>query len=278
MTDGTVEFKPAAAAVLTDPVGMEERLVPCRGGMVYLNGEGALPRGSEWHGDPTRLLLGELDGCRCSLLELAPEADIPAQWRATELRRALAVLDFPSRIVAARGRELGHWRQFRRYCGQCGAMTEDLAGECARRCPGCGAVFYPALAPAVITAIFHPDGRLLLAHNRKFRSGVYSLIAGFVEPGEPLEEAVRREIAEEIGVTVRNIRYFGSQSWPYPNSLMIGFTAEYLDGELRPDGTEIESAGFFTPETMPEIPAPGSIARTMIERWLQTYPKGIANG
>ena len=134
-------------------------------------------------------------------------------------------------------------------------------------CPACGMRYYPQLAPAVITAVLR-EGRILLAHNRNFQPGMYGLIAGFVEAGESAEDAVAREIREETGIEVGNIRYFSSQCWPFPNSLMLGYYADYVSGEARPDGIELESLGWFSAGNMPQIPPPGSIARRLIEDYL----------
>lgn len=283
-------FYPAAAVIDRNPPEPEEILVIFRGDDLVLDTDGSLPRGGDWcRGvERKRLILGRIGRVRCSLLEwggggrdgggeneVAEMEDLPENFRVQNLRSALLQLPFEARIAVCRGRELAYWRRNRHFCGRCGSELEDLVEECARRCPSCGTVFYPTLSPAVIVAVTSEDGRLLLAHNRKFRDGMYSLIAGFVEPGETMEEAVRREVAEEVGLSVRNIRYFGSQSWPYPNSLMAGFTAEYAGGEVHPDGVEISDAGFFTPESAPELPSPGSIARTMIDHWIANYGKRI---
>ena len=234
-----------------------------------------------WHLPPAEALLnratrvirvGRFGERLCGALEL-PGCPGVAELEARDIREALQLLPEPERIAAARGRELLFWRNRRRYCGVCGAETVDHGTECARVCTNCGAMFFPVLAPAVIVAVRRGD-RLLLAHNRKFREGMYSLIAGFVEAGENLENAVRREIREEVGIEVKNLSYFGSQSWPFPNSLMLGFRAEYADGELRPDGEEISDAGWFRPETFPSLPSPGSISRELIEDYCQrTFPE-----
>ncbi|MBQ3456681.1 MAG: NAD(+) diphosphatase, partial [Synergistaceae bacterium] len=141
-----------------------------------------------------------------------------------------------------------------------------------RECESCGAVFYAPISPAVITAV-ERDGRLLLAHNVAWNDERYSVIAGFVEPGERLEEAVKREIREEVNISVKGIKYFGSQTWPFPNSLMLGFTAEYESGEIRPDGEEISHAGFFTPDEIRgmNIPDKASIARKLIDSFLASH-------
>ena len=131
-------------------------------------------------------------------------------------------------------------------------------------CPDCGERYYPQLAPAVIVGITQGD-RILLAHNRKFKQNMHGLIAGFVEAGENIEQAIRREIREETGIEVANIRYFASQCWPFPNSLMLGYTAEYVSGTASPDGTELDSLGWFQAASLPEIPKKGSIARRIID-------------
>ena len=240
------------------------------GNRVLLAGD-RLPRSSElpfFAGDGVRI--GRIDRTACVMVEESP---VPAEvesgtLRQIEIREALTLLSELEQTALCRARTLSFWRRNRRYCGACGAELEDRSEECARGCPSCGAVFYPQIAPAVITAITDERGRLLLAHNSRFREGVYSLIAGFVEPGESMESAVRREIREEVGLEVKEIRYAGSQSWPYPNSLMIGLTAEYAGGDIRTHGIEITDARFCTPEDMPDIPSPGSIARRLIDQWL----------
>ena len=263
-------FFPAAAAVRTVPAAPDEVLIALPGDRVILSGTGHLPRAAEWPVDGDRLEFGRLDGAACSLVG-EENLRVPETFREIEVRFAFTVLPEPEQIAVCRARTLANWRRNRRFCGACGLELVDLADECARKCPGCGTVFYPQISPAVIVAVTDAAGRLLLAHNGTFREGLYSLVAGFVEPGESMESAVHREIREEVGVEVKNLRYMGSQSWPFPNSLMIGFTAEYAGGVLRPDGVEITDAGFFTPREMPAVPPPGSISRTLIDNWLQTY-------
>jgi len=159
------------------------------------------------------------------------------------------------------------WKRNSRFCPRCGTPMKLTDNDRAYGCQECGYMAYPILSPAVIVAVTRDD-RLLLARGPQFPKGRYSVLAGFVEPGESLEEAVEREIFEEVGIRVKNITYFGSQPWPFPHSLMLGFTAEWAGGELTPDGKEIEDAGWFTPSTMPEIPPSISISRRLIEHWL----------
>jgi NAD+ diphosphatase len=170
--------------------------------------------------------------------------------------------------VAGYAFHLMNWLRRSQYCGTCGAEFIDKADELARICPACGRVEYPRISPATITAVIKDDS-ILLAHNRSFRAGRYGLIAGFVEPGETLEDCVRREILEETGITVRNISYIGSQPWPFPDSLMAGFTAEYDSGEVRADGSELSDARWFRRGELPEIPGTDSIAGRMIRRFEQ---------
>ena len=143
-------------------------------------------------------------------------------------------------------------------------MTEKK-DESAKVCSECGNIVYPRISPAVITAVFKGD-QILLAHNRSFRNGLYSLIAGFVEPGETLEHCVKREIMEEVGIRVKNVRYAGSQPWSFPDALMIAFTAEYESGEICVDQVEIIDAGWYRMDAMPDIPSTDSIAGRLI-RW-----------
>jgi NAD+ diphosphatase len=142
-----------------------------------------------------------------------------------------------------------------------------MEGERAKKCPLCGLVNYPRIAPAVIVLVTRGD-EVLLARANNFPAAFYSTLAGFVEPGETLEEAVRREVGEEVGITLDNIKYFGSQPWPYPHSLMIGFTADYAGGDIQVDGRELSDAAWFTRDNMPQIPPKLSIARSLIESYL----------
>ena len=170
--------------------------------------------------------------------------------------------------LAGRALQLVEWERTHRYCGRCGTLTEPAGGERARRCPHCGLSAFPRLAPAVITLVERADGRALLARNVNFPGGMFSCVAGFVEPGETLDEAVRREVTEEVGVELGEVRYWGSQPWPFPHSLMIGFTAEWASGEITCQEGEIAEARWFAPGELPAIPSEISIARRLIDDWL----------
>jgi NAD+ diphosphatase len=168
-----------------------------------------------------------------------------------------------------RAYHISQWRTESAFCGRCGSPNGDATDELARLCPKCGRREYARISPAVIVLVTRDDGRALLAHNAKFREGLYSLVAGFVEAGESLEHTVAREIREEVGVEVQDIEYRASQAWPFPNSLMLAFRARWASGEPRPDNVEIADVRWFAPDALPEIPAPGSISRALIDEWLR---------
>ena len=172
--------------------------------------------------------------------------------------------------VAGRAVQLVEWDRNHRWCGRCGSATvaSSTPGERAKRCPACGLLAFPRLAPAIIVLVRRGE-EVLLARGRNFGGPMYSTLAGFVEPGESLEQAVRREIREEVGIELGDLRYWGSQPWPFPHSLMLGFIAEWAEGEVRPDPAEIADAAWFTRDALPNIPPPISIARRMIDWWLE---------
>jgi len=200
--------------------------------------------------------------------------DLPRGWRGVPVRRVLSLFsESVSDGQAAEGCALirachiAQWRRSSRFCGSCGAENKDVPAQAQRLCPACGRSEFPRICPAVIIIITDDQNRILLAHNKKFRTGVYSHISGFNEAGETLESTVVREIREEASIEVRDIIYVKSQPWPFPNSLMIGFKARYLSGTVKPDGDEIEDAAWFTKDKLPEIPAEGSLSRYLINNW-----------
>ena len=170
---------------------------------------------------------------------------------------------------ASREAEIAEWRESNRFCGHCGAEMRPHANPSERAlvCAKCGYTVYPRISPAVIVLVTKGD-KVLLQRNTHYRGVVWSLVAGFVDPGESLEDAIRREVREEASIEVKDIRYFGSQTWPFPSNIMVGFRAEYASGELKPDGEEVVESGWFDREHLPEIPRPGSIARTMLDTWI----------
>ena len=208
--------------------------------------------------------LGTLDGRPCYAAELTSGLPDAAHFKFKDLRALFRSIDEDLIWVAGRANQLVDWSRSHQHCGACGRPTEDKTDERAKICPQCGLVNYPRLSPAVIVAVLKND-RILLARNKRFKLPFYSVLAGFVEPGESLEECVQREIREEVGLTVKNIRYFGSQPWPFPNSLMIAFVAEYAQGKITIDGSEITDAAWFSKDKLPQIPPGISIARQLID-------------
>lgn len=169
--------------------------------------------------------------------------------------------------LGARAKQILAWERRNRFCGCCGQEMVEVSGERARRCPACDLTAYPRISPAVIVAV-QKEGKLLLARSPRFPAGRMSVLAGFVEPGETLEGCVAREVREEVGLQVADIRYFGSQPWPFPDSLMIGFLCRWAGGEIAIDGQEIVEAGWYGPEQMPAIPPDSTIARRLINQVL----------
>jgi NAD+ diphosphatase len=212
--------------------------------------------------------LGTLEGRPCYSAELPLDAPEPPGMALRELRSLFGALPEELFWLAGRAFQIMDWDRNHQFCGRCASPTQDKPGERVKVCQSCGLHSYPRISPAVIVAVIR--GReILLARARRFAHALYSVIAGFVEAGESLEECVRRELQEEVGIQVRDLRYFGSQSWPFPNSLMVAFTAEYAGGELAPDPTELTDAGWFRADALPRIPERLSIARRLIDWFLE---------
>jgi NAD+ diphosphatase len=204
----------------------------------------------------------------CYSAEVPVEEITPAGMAFLSLRKLFGRLDDTMLALAGRAVQIVEWDRTHQFCGHCGTPVQHLSHERAKKCPKCGLTSYPRLAPAIIVSIERTkvDGsEILLAHNHRHPQGFYSVLAGFVEPGESLEECVRREIREEVGIGVKNISYFGSQPWPFPNSLMIAFTADYNDGEIEIEEDEISDASWFAAGALPPVPPPISIARKLID-------------
>lgn len=217
-------------------------------------------------GEPD-IYLGSLGGTRCYAISLAGEASTPDGLAFQPLRPLAAILDEQLFRVAGRAVQLVEWDETHRFCGRCGAPTERVPDERARRCNACGHSAYPRIAPAVIVRVMRGD-ELLLARGRRWTEPIYSLVAGFVDPGESLEETVAREVREEVGIEVADVRYVDSQPWPFPHSLMLGFDACYASGELSVAEEELIDAGWFPVETLPQLPPGFSIARRLIDEWI----------
>jgi NAD+ diphosphatase len=213
---------------------------------------------------------GTWDGRDCHAVCLPEDAHVGDGFEMRGLRELFGSMDEDLVWAAGRAGQLVNWHCNHRFCGRCGAPTNDHMQERAKLCPACGLMNHPRVSPAIIVAVVR-DQRLLLAHAQRFPAKFYSVLAGFAEPGETLEECVQREIAEEVGVQVKNIRYFGSQPWPFPDSLMVAFTAEYAGGEIRVNPAEISDAGWFAADELPAIPPPISIARRLIDWFAKEF-------
>ena len=219
---------------------------------------------------PAWLVLGTLDGTPCFARALAADEQPPAGTAAINLRQLFGALSDTDFGIAGRALGLTAWDRDHAYCGRCGTPTERSPTERVRQCPRCQHAAYPRLSPAVIVRV-ERDGKILLARNARTRMPFYSVLAGFVEVGESLEETVAREIREEAGIEVTGIRYFGSQPWPLSGSLMIGFVARWAGGELVADETEILDAGWFAPDALPTLPGKLSIARELVDDFVARY-------
>ena len=209
--------------------------------------------------------LGTLEGRPCYAAEVTADTPLPTGHEWQGLRPLLGQMAEPLVQVAGRALQIVDWDRNHQFCGRCATPLEPAADR-AKVCPQCGLRSYPRISPAVIMAVRRED-TLLLAHAKRHPAGFFSVLAGFAEPGETLEETVAREVAEEVGLAVRNIRYFGSQPWPFPDSLMIGFTCEYAGGEIQFNDDEIGEAGWYTAAQIPHLltpPARISIAGALI--------------
>ncbi|MCO5192246.1 MAG: NAD(+) diphosphatase [Anaerolineae bacterium] len=214
--------------------------------------------------------VGYLDGVPCFSAEIAPDTPPPPDMQFQGLRTLYPLLDEAIFWVAARAVQIVDWDRTHQFCGQCGTPTTTKVDEHVKICPNCALTNYPRLAPAIIVAVERGD-RLLLASNARFPRGFYSVLAGFVEAGESLEQTVAREIMEEVGISVSDIRYFGSQPWPFPHSLMIAFQAQYAGGDLVLQKSEIRDADWFSADKLPQLPPPLSIARQLIDDFVRRH-------
>jgi NAD+ diphosphatase len=208
--------------------------------------------------------LGVLDGTGCYACEVAAGVAPPEGMTWTGLRGLFGLVDDALFALAGRAVQVMDWDRSHQYCGRCGTPTVVKAGERARECPSCGQTHYPRIAPAVMALVRKGD-ELLLARSPHFPPGMHSALAGFVEPGESLEQCLQREVLEEVGIEVTNLRYFSSQPWPFPHSLMIAFNCDYAAGEIVPEPGEIEAAGWFDLDHLPVLPNRISIARRLID-------------
>jgi len=213
--------------------------------------------------------LGHLGGRPCFAAGSPPDFQPLDGLEFKGLKSLFGRIDEDQLWVAGRANQLVRWGRHHRFCGKCGQPTENKQDERAKICPGCGLVNYPRVSPAIIVAVIKDD-QILLGRSGRFPGGFFSVLAGFVEPGESLEACVEREVFEETGIAVKHIRYFGSQPWPFPDSLMVAFTAEHAGGDIKIDGREIVAADWYARGNLPDIPPKISVARQLIDWFIDS--------
>jgi len=232
----------------------------------------AIPRSADVTSLNTKLLrthfLGTFGDSGCFLAEVEEHTSDPQGMIFQEFRPLLGLLSDEMFSIAGRAYQILYWDRTHQFCGRCGESTHLKKDERAKECSQCGLIVYPVISPAIIVAIVK-DREILLAQARRFTAQFYSVLAGFVEAGETFEECVKREVKEEVGLDVDAIEYFGSQPWPFPSSLMVAFTAKYAGGDIRIDTTEIVDAQWFTANKLPDVPRKGTIARSLIDWFLE---------
>ncbi|OPX99201.1 MAG: NADH pyrophosphatase [Syntrophorhabdus sp. PtaU1.Bin002] len=229
----------------------------------------------EWNHDlplVRKHYIGTLDGTDCYAAEVTKETPPPEGMVFHGLWGLFGCMADEFHRTALRAMHIIDWDRTDQYCSRCGTKNELKIGERAKICPACNALSFPRISPAVIVLV-ERGRRVLLARASRFMRNWYSVLAGFVEPGETLEDVVRREVKEETGIDVKDIRYFGSQPWPFPDSLMVAFTAKHAGGEIQVDGTEIVEAQWFEYDRLPDIPGKISIARALIDWFVEKHTK-----
>jgi NAD+ diphosphatase len=212
--------------------------------------------------------LGDLSGTPIYAVEVDPDADEPEGYGFESLWSFLTIVEQPVFYLIGRAKQVIEWHQHHHFCGACGQVTSTTPTDRSRKCESCNIAFYPRLSPSIIVLISKGD-KILLAKNAHARGNFYSTLAGFVEPGESIEETVHREVFEEVGLKVKNLSYYSSQSWPFPNSLMLGFHAEYDSGDLVLQEEEIADAQWFHYNDLPHKPAMMSISGWLIDDFIK---------
>lgn len=218
------------------------------------------------HGTTIHTIIAK-DGTTCKAFAIAEPLKETGRYMMAGLRASYDLIPLFHYQAAGKAREIIHWDKTNRFCSACGTPLERKE-EIMKKCPHCGKEVYPTISTAILVLIRKEDS-LLLVHARNFKGTFNSLVAGFLETGETLEECVEREVREETGLEVKNIRYFGNQPWPYPSGLMVGFIADYAGGEIRLQNEELSSGAFYTRDNLPELPRQLSLARKMIDWWLE---------
>jgi len=213
--------------------------------------------------------IGMIDNISCFALDINFDERIIPSAKLVSLRQLYSLLPESKLKAALYGFQIILWNKKNIYCGRCGSHTEErLPDILVKHCPKCNEEYYPKISPSVIVAVVKKD-KILLALHKRVTNGMYTVLAGFVNPGESLEECIHREIKEEANIEITNIRYFGSQPWPFPDSLMIGFIADYSSGELKPEKEEISDLKWFKSNEIPEWPDKVSIARALIDNFIE---------
>ena len=216
-----------------------------------------------------RQFIGYLNNRPCFLFELTNESLLSEDTALTPLRNLLGRIPDSLFTICSRSIQLSDWKKNNQFCGVCGSKMSNHETERAMFCECNNLMIYPRISPCVIVLVTKGED-LLLAHNKNFPGTFYSTLAGFIEAGESAESAIHREIYEEVKVTVKNIEYFGSQSWPFPSQLMLGYHAEYSDGDIKPDGVEIDKADWFNYKQLPQVPTGNiSISGQLIESYIR---------
>lgn len=209
---------------------------------------------------------GTINGIKCKAYPVRQEC---LEGKTTsDLRASYDMVPEIFYNMAGRSYELIHWDLNSKYCSACGTPMERFT-TIGKKCPKCGKEVFPSISPAIIVLI-HKDDSVLMVHARNFRGTFRGLVAGFVEPGESLEDCIAREVMEETGLKIKNVKYFASQPWPYPSVLMIGFNADYESGEIKLQDEELDFGRFFTIDNLPELPRKLSLARKLIDNWIKT--------
>ena len=251
-----------------DPGGPGYGVLLCGSKMLVAKDQGCmvLPYG-EWPGEPT-LFLGRWLGRPCRLINLSDAKELPKNLEMLELLEAEPQLPIDLFSLGGMGRMILHWQERSRFCGYCGQPTSWQASGWGRVCNSCRAPHtFPAIHPCAIVLVTRP-GEVLLARKSNWITNRFSLIAGFQEFGESLEETATREVAEETGIEIGNVRYIGSQCWPFPSQVMVGFVADYVAGEIQLDKAELEEACWFPVDNLPELPPKRSVARYILDKTL----------
>lgn len=243
------------------PAGGEQTLLP----------DGSLPAGIVPETEPLRIGLWE--GKPLRVARIAPDAVLPVEYEALPFQGADLRLDNALATIAGRAGQILHWERRSRFCSHCGGELVRIPGGWGKRCQSCGDEHFPHIHPCIIVLV-RRGAELLLIRNAAWSVGRFSLVAGFLDFGESLEECVQREVREEAGIEVTNIRYVWSQCWPFPSQQMIGFLADYAGGEVMPDGVEVVEAGWFHEDALPASPG----GKRSISRWIMdTYGKGAGS-